>query len=253
MKNLIIVAWLFVAVAGVAFSQSQSAPSQPAPGQPDQSAASQPTPAPAANTPPAEPTPTPAPVAAPTPAPTARVQSFLEQELNSAASELSSGQVGNLTIDDVEKITDHIAIAIQKERYVQRLRNASFALPGLGQFMGGDTLGGWLFVAWDVTVFAGTLLGAYFVLPSNVQFGSLNYLGSSWSTVQAAWASNSILSYLPLAGVITAGVLLETALRYASADNAAKTARKNISEGKVTFQPSFDLDRGLGLGLQMNY
>jgi hypothetical protein len=181
------------------------------------------------------------------------VQSFLEQELSSAASELSSDQVGNLTIDDIEKIADHISIAIQKEKYVQRLRNASFALPGLGQFMGGDTLGGWLFVAWDVTVLTGTLLSAYFVLPANVQFGSLNYFGSSWSTITGAWASNGILSYLPLAGVITAGVLLERVLRYASADNAAKTARKNISEGKVTFQPSFDLDRGLGLGLQMNY
>jgi len=192
----------------------------------------------------------------PSPAPSnpAREPSFLEQELEAASSEMSSGQVGAMTFEDLEKVAEHVAIAMQKERYVQRARNASFMLPGLGQFMVGDTLGGWLFVAWDVTVLAGTLVSAYFVLPANVQFASLDYFGSSLSTIRTAWASNTITSYLPFAGVLAGGIILETVLRYVAADNAAKTARKNIDQGKVTFQPTLDvLGGGLGVGLKMTY
>ena len=120
--------------------------------------------------------------------------------------------------------------------------------------MTGDTLGGWLFVAWDLTVLVGTVVSAYFVLPANVQFGSLDYLNSPLSTIRTAWGTNSIGSYLPFLGVVAGGVILETVLRYVAADNAARTARKNIEEGKVTFQPTLDfMDGGLGFGMQMGY
>jgi pyruvate/2-oxoglutarate dehydrogenase complex dihydrolipoamide acyltransferase (E2) component len=270
MKKLFTAAILAAVLAGPAFAQS--APAQAAQTPADASstqaaagaAAAPPqtanAPAPAATAPaaanPSEPAAANQADAAPAPAPSApaRERSYLEQELESAASELSSGTVGNLTVDDLEKVAEHLAIAVQKERYVQRARNASFMLPGLGQFMTGDTLGGWLFVAWDVTVLAGTLLSAYFVLPANVQFASLDYLNSPLSTVRSAWASNSIIAYLPLAGVLAGGVILETVLRYVSADNAANTARRNIDQGKVTFQPTLDLaDGGLGLGMKMTY
>ena len=67
-------------------------------------------------------------------------------------------------------------------------------------------------MAWDVTVLAGTLLSAYFVLPANVQFGSLDYLNAPISAIQTAWESNSLVSYLPLAGVLAGGMILETVL-----------------------------------------
>jgi pyruvate/2-oxoglutarate dehydrogenase complex dihydrolipoamide acyltransferase (E2) component len=265
MKNLIIAALLLAALVGAAFAQS-SAPAQSSPA--TESPAST-APAPAASPPPvapaesAAPSPAAAPQASapaavpaaggpPAPIAPARAPSFLEQELEAASSEVSSGQVGNLTIEDVEKIAAHLAVAMQKERYVQRVQQASFALPGVGQFMAGDTLGGWLFTAWDVTVLAGTVVSAYFVLPANVQFGSLDYLNSPLSTIRTAWASNSIVSYLPFLGVVAGGMILGTVLKYVSADNAGKTARKNIEEGKVTFQPTLE-DGGLGFGMQMNF
>ncbi len=186
--------------------------------------------------------------------PSTDVTSYVEQELAAAAAELSSPQVGSMTVSDLQKITTHLAIAAQKDRYVARARAASFVLPGVGQFMTGDTLGGWLFVAWDVTVLAGTLVSAYFVLPANVQFGSLDYLNAPLSSIQTAWGSNSLLSYLPLAGVLAGGMILDIVLRHVSADNAARTARKNIAEGKVTFQPGFELDEGkLGFGMRMSF
>ncbi len=251
MKNLLITVLLLAAFAGAAFAQSSPSPTDSAPSATAPSAA--PSAAPASS-PAATPSAAPDSGTPPAPIAPARAPSFLEQELEAASSELSSGQVGSLTMEDVEKIAAHLAIAVQKERYVQRVQRASFMLPGAGQFMTGDTLGGWLFVAWDLTVLVGTVVSAYFVLPANVQFGSLDYLNSPLSTIRTAWGTNSIGSYLPFLGVVAGGVILETVLRYVAADNAARTARKNIEEGKVTFQPTLDfMDGGLGFGMQMGY
>ncbi len=252
MKNLLITVLLLAAFAGAAFAQSSPSPTDSAPSATAPSAAT--SAAPAASSPAATPSAAPDSGTPPAPIAPARAPSFLEQELEAASSELSSGQVGSLTMEDVEKIAAHLAIAVQKERYVQRVQRASFMLPGAGQFMTGDTLGGWLFVAWDLTVLVGTVVSAYFVLPANVQFGSLDYLNSPLSTIRTAWGTNSIGSYLPFLGVVAGGVILETVLRYVAADNAARTARKNIEEGKVTFQPTLDfMDGGLGFGMQMGY
>ncbi len=243
MKKMFVVALLAALAATGAWSQAASSTAQ------DTGA---PAPAPAAT----DAAPADASAAAPSaeaPSPAAP-PAFLTQELDAAASELSSSQLGTMTMSDVEKVAAHVSIAIQKTRYVERMRSASFALPGLGQFMTGDTLGGFLFVAWDVTVLAGTLLSAYFVLPANVQFGSLDYLNAPLSTINAAWNSNSIVSYLPLVGVLIGGTALEMILRFVSADNAAQIARKNVNEGKVTFEPNLDLLDGIPtLGLRMRY
>ncbi|HVO39754.1 MAG TPA: hypothetical protein VMV03_12060 [Spirochaetia bacterium] len=239
MKNLLIIGLLLAAAGGALFAQTAQPPQDTsAPAEATSAAA----PAPATET---------APAGSSAPAPAA--SSFLRQELTAAGSELSSNQVGTMTMDDIEKIAAHLSIAFQKGRYVERVRAASYALPGLGQFMAGDTLGGWLYVAWDVTILAGTLISAYFVLPPNVQFGSLDYLNSPLSTIRAAWESNSVLSYLPLAAVIAGGVILEMVLRSASAENAAQTARKNIDAGKVTFEPTLDFGGGAGIGMKLAY
>lgn len=240
MKNLLIIGLLFAAAVGTLSAQTTQPPQ-------DTSAPAE-APSPAAPAPTAQAAPAGSPAAAP------GASSFLEQELSAAGSELSSNQVGTMTMDDVEKIAAHLSIAYQKSRYVERARAASYALPGLGQFMTGDSLGGWLYVAWDVTILAGTLISAYFVLPANVQFGSLDYLNSPLSTIRGAWESNSVLSYLPLAAVIAGGVILEVVLRSASSENAAQTARKNIAAGKVTFEPTLDFaGGGPGIGMKFAY
>jgi hypothetical protein len=177
-----------------------------------------------------------------------------EAELDAALSEMASTQIGTLTGADLAKLADRLSIARQKVRYVQRARAASFMLPGAGQFMTGDTLGGSLYLAGDVVLEAGILIGAYFLLPTNVQFTNLDYLNAPLGTISSAWQSNSVVAYLPSIGVLVGGAIVKGILRHVSSAGAAREARQNIVDGKVTFAPKFDFDRhGFGMGMMMQY
>jgi hypothetical protein len=178
----------------------------------------------------------------------------IQAELDSALQEMSATQLGTLTMGDLEKLMGRISVAQQKLQYVQRARRASFMTPGVGQFMTGDALGGSLFLAGDIAVVAGSIVGAYFLLPANVQFNSLDYLNAPLVNIHNAWQANSILSYLPSFGVLAGGAILRAALGHFSAVSAAHEARQNIADGKVTFAPNFDFDRHrFGMGMMMRF
>jgi len=184
----------------------------------------------------------------------------LRQELGTALQDLSAAQVGTLTVGDLQKLFDRLSIAEQKIRYVQRARVASMFIPGAGQYMTGDAVGGTLFLLADVAVAAGTLVGAYYLLPANVQFASLDYFTGPVGNIKTAWESNSLVSYLPSAGVMVGGMILKGILGKFSSANAASLARRNIAEGKVTFEPSlgfmghgFGMGMGFGMGLRMRF
>jgi hypothetical protein len=178
----------------------------------------------------------------------------LTNEVNAILEHSSSAQISAMSLGDFEKIAGQISIAYQKYDYIQRSRAASLMLPGLGQFKNGDALGGSLFLAGDLAVVAGTLVGAYFLLPSNVQFGSLDYLNAPLATWRTTWQSNSLLSYLPSAGVLLGGMLVQGALRWISAENAMSEARRSIASGKVTFEPKLVPVVGpMGMGMMMRF
>ncbi len=172
-------------------------------------------------------------------------QSEYQKEDQDILAQNGSTQIGSMTVADAEKILGDISIARQKEFYVQRARLASLHMPGVGQFLAGDPVGGSLFIVGDVALFAGTVLGAYFLLPANVQIGSgagtgaggLDYLNTSLVGIKNAWEANSILSYLPSAGVVVGGMILKHLFGLWSSKSAAALARQNIADGKITFEP----------------
>jgi hypothetical protein len=120
--------------------------------------------------------------------------------------------------------------------------------------MTGDTLGGSLFLAGDLALITGTLLGAYYLLPTNVQFRDLDYFHAPLGSIRTAWESNSFTDYLPSIGLFAGGMILRAVLGHVAAVNAESEARTNIAEGKVTFTPNFDVfDRGFGMGVRMGF
>jgi hypothetical protein len=178
----------------------------------------------------------------------------MQAELGAALQEMSASQLGTLTVGDLTRLAARISIAEQQRRYIQRARTASWHLPGAGQLMTGDTLGGSLFLAGDAAVIAGTLIGAYLLLPSSVQFSSLDYFNDPISTIRSRWEGNSILNYLPSCGILLGGMIVKHILGHFSAEEAVKRARQNIAEGTVTFTPNFEFLEGRPeAGLRMRY
>jgi len=178
----------------------------------------------------------------------------MQAELGAALQEMSAAPLGGLTVGDLIRLAARVSVAEQKARYVQRARAASRFVPGIGQFMTGDSLGGSLFLAGDIALMAGTIVGAYVLLPANVQFSSINYLNDPLGTIRSRWESNSISDYLPSCGIMIGGMIVKAVLGHLAAEEAAKNARRNIAEGKVTFTPNFEfLGRGLGMGMRMRY
>ena len=173
----------------------------------------------------------------------------LGQELQA----MSSEQLGTLTVGDLVKLAERISVSRQEARYLQRARVASWFVPGAGQFMTSDTLGGALFMGGDIALAAGTLIGAYLLLPANVQFSSINYLDDPITTIRSKWEANGISSYLPSFAVCLGGMIVKHILGHFASIQAAKSARKNIADGRVTFTPSLDFLGQPGIGLRMHY
>jgi len=176
------------------------------------------------------------------------------QELNAALQDMSGTQLGTMTVADLEKLAGRVSIAVQKVQYVRKVGRASFLLPGAGQFMTGDTGGGVAFLAGDLAIVTGTLLGAYFLLPTNVRFSDLDYFHVPLGSIRSAWESNSFVDYLPSIGFFAGGMILRAVLGHFSAVNAESEARAAIAEGRITFTPNLDVfDKGLGVGMRMRY
>jgi len=183
-------------------------------------------------------------------------------DLNAAVSSIldpySATQIGSMTVGDLEKLEGQLSVAIQKEAYVRRAAMASFRLPGVGQLRTGDTLGGALFLTGDLAVVAGTLVGAYFLLPANVQFGSLDYLNAPFSTIETTWKANTLAEYLPSIAVAAGGSVAQMLLRVWSARQAEADARAAVQSGKVTFQPELvplvgPMGQGMGAGVRFRW
>jgi hypothetical protein len=164
-------------------------------------------------------------------------EAALDAEIAAILAQDAGTQIATMTIGEMEKLAGQISVAIQKQGYVRQAGIASMMMPGLGQFRTGDLLNGSLFLAGDIVLFAGTLVGAYFLLPSNVQLASMDYLNTPLSSIRATWESNTLREYGPSIAVAVGGMAAEMLLRWVSARNAREDARQAVESGKVTFQP----------------
>jgi hypothetical protein len=117
----------------------------------------------------------------------------LEKEIDAILNQKSGVQLGVMTVGDWEDMAGRISIAVQKAQYIRQAKMASMMMPGAGQFMTGDALGGTLYILGDLAVAAGTLVGSYFLLPANVRLDSLDYLNTPRTTIKAVWDSNTVM------------------------------------------------------------
>ena len=179
---------------------------------------------------------------------------YLKAELQAVLAETSGQTLGELTGERVEQLAGRLSVARQKDAYVARAQAMSFMSPGLGELITKDYAAGALFLGADLAVAAGTLVGAYFLLPEELQFKHLDYFNSSYAAIRDRWEAQSFVDLLPTVAVLAGGGLVKGVLGGLSAKHAGKVARRNIEQGRVTFEPNlFLLPNGpvmMGMGLR---
>ena len=134
---------------------------------------------------------------------------------------------------------------------------ASVIVPGMGQFMNDDPGMGALFTSLGVVTGVGGLLGAYFLLPGELQFDELDYFDDSFATIEDAWKAQSFVDLLPSIGVLVGTGVVQVIIRSVSGDHAAKLAEQRIAAGEITFEPKLTILPGgpgtMGFGMGMKY
>ena len=162
--------------------------------------------------------------------------------------ERGTSELGTMTAADVEGAVARLSIAMQQEAWVRGSGMSSLVLPGLGQFMNRDPLGGSLYLAGSAAVTAGTLVGAYLLLPADVQAG---WFTTPIGALEAAFASHTVVEYLPALGVMAAGAVVDVVLRCVSASGAARLAERRVLDGTVSFEPVLiSSGKGMGFGVK---
>jgi hypothetical protein len=173
--------------------------------------------------------------------------------------------IGEFTLNEMKEVALDLSIPFQKMQFVKKSKIASAILPGLGQYMNNDPLAGTLFLISDIAIITGTLIGAYYLLPDELRFDSLDYFRDSRATIKERWENQSSDDLMPTMGVVAAGFVVTGVIRLLSATNAGKLAQKNIAEGKIQFEPKLILPAfdssgehgcnrgGFGLGMGMGF
>jgi hypothetical protein len=178
---------------------------------------------------------------------------YLRAELDSLLS--GEGELGALSYGQLREVAGRLSVARQKDRFVARSKAMSFMIPGSGQFLNKDYGSGAAFLAADLAVVAGTLVGAYYLLPDDLRFQQMDYLNTSFNDIHDAWRAHSFTDYLPSLGVLAGGGVLKAILGQFSSMHAGRLARRNIDAGKITFEPNLLAlpDGGLMMGLGWRY
>lgn len=161
---------------------------------------------------------------------------YLEQ-MRELLQPMADTPIGSFTPAQLRQLALELSVPAQKILFIQRSRTASFVLPGSGQFLNRDPLNGTLFLLANVALTAGQLVGAYLLLPDDLQFRNLDYWDTGLSTIANRWEDHSLRDYAPAVGVMVGGALVKLALRALSSSHAARLAERNIASGRITFEP----------------
>jgi hypothetical protein len=145
--------------------------------------------------------------------------------------------VDQITIGELRELGATLSIVAQEENYVRRASQASHLMPGSGHFGIGENGRGAAFLVGSVVVAAGTMVGAYLLLPEEVQFGEVDYIDDSFREIGTAWRGESVASLLPSFGVLLGGGLVHAILGELASSDAERIARRQIETGEKTFEP----------------
>lgn len=163
----------------------------------------------------------------------------LSLDLGIVAAELGDRKLGDLDGPALAALGQKLRMAALERAYVRHVAAMSFMMPGAGQFAAGDGGTGAAFLASHIAICAGSIVGAYFLLPTDLHLDRLDYLGSPISSLDSAWNAHSVIDYLPAAGILAAGMIVDLPIRFFASRNAADDARAALKTGKIDLETQF--------------
>ena len=174
-------------------------------------------------------------------------------EMEAILGSLDDKKIGDMTFDQLKQINMDLSVPLQKIQFIKKSEMASRMIPGMGQFINKEVLGGTLFLVSSLAIKAGSLVGAYFLMPADLRFDQLNYFTAPKADIKQTWESHSMQDVLPAFAVLTGGMVLDAILSKIASRNAGRLAAKNISEGNITFEPVAGITGGLHTGIKMRW
>ncbi len=160
-----------------------------------------------------------------------------ELALDTLIRSLGSAPLAEITGDDLVRALDLLSIAEQERDHIERSARISWALPGLGHYINGETGSAVAFALTDALIVTLTGILAYAVLPPAVQQENLNYLQSARLDIQDRWDGVSVSELIPTVTVVTSGALLSLTIRALAARSARILSDSAIREGVIRFEP----------------
>jgi hypothetical protein len=177
------------------------------------------------------------------------VPPFAAKDLLALVPGLEDKTVAELTLAERAQLSDALSVKRQADMYVMRAGMASFALPGLGQFMTGKPLEGSLFMVAEAGIMGATMAGAWYLMPADLRTA----MGSR-DTMRAYMISGNMTKALPVMGVMAGGMTLSLVDAILSSRLAIAGARENIKSGAVTFEPRLmSSHSGMGMGFGIGF
>jgi len=178
-------------------------------------------------------------------------RTYLRAELDSLAGE--EAELGSLSYGELREQAGRLSVALQKDRFVARSKAMSYMLPGSGQLLNKEYGSGAAFLATDLVLGVGTLVGTYFLLPADLRFNELNYFDTPFNVIRDTWEGHTFMDYLPSMALMAGGAVLRAILGQFSAAHAEKLARRNIDGGKIDFTPDLLLQPGGGMMMGLGW
>lgn len=180
-----------------------------------------------------------------------------DAEIEVFVAENGERELGTLTLRELSVLADRLSVTAQEESYVRRAKLSSRFMPGAGHFAIGEPGIGAAYTTGSILVTAGTVVGAYILLPEGVQFGEVDYIDDSFRDIGNAWRSESFASLLPAMGVLLGGSIVNAILAEIASQDAEARARRQIESGERRFEPKPfifpDSEGRLMLGASLGY
>ena len=168
---------------------------------------------------------------------TLNAQSPAEQELERLLATEGERRIVDLRLSELDRALGLVSIARRQREHLERSTMLSWVAPGLGHYVNGATGEAWVFAAADIATGAATLILGTWLLPPAVQHRNLNYLQSSFETIETRWKSLTPSELIPVAAISVTGSLLSLTIRHLAARSARVAALTAIRDGVVTFRP----------------